>query len=240
MRTNVVKAKLLAGEKVYGVSFTFPLLQAVEIVGNLGYDFVYIEGEHGAFSLSDIEEMCIVANAMGMTVHARVPNIHPSTILRFLDRGVQGIRGPHIRNVADAEALVRACRFTPQGKRSFYGSRPAGYGLPDDVPAYMAQANEEIWVSALLEDREAVEENLSEILSVEGLDEVGIGHVDLSQSMGHPGNWEHPRVAEAMESAWARIRAAGKASPEGLLHMAHITDFIRTGAEGFLAEAKES
>jgi len=115
MRANKVRAKIRAGEKVYGVIFTFPSPQAVEIVGDLGFNFVFIEGEHGAWTLRDIEETCIVANAMGLTVHARVPNIHPSTILRFLDRGVQGITGPHIHNKAEAEALVAACRFALKG-----------------------------------------------------------------------------------------------------------------------------
>jgi len=240
MRVNKVKAKLRAGEKVYGVAFTFPSLQAVEIVGNLGFDFIHIEGEHGAWSLKDIEETCIAANAMGLTVFARVPNIHPSTILGFLDRGVQGITGPHIRNRADAEALVAACRFAPRGIRSFYPSRPAGYSLPKDVPAYMADANEEIWVTALLEDREAVEENLPGILSVEGLDSVSIGHVDLSQSMGEPGNWEHPRVANAMEKAWQQITAASKAPQRGLMFSTGITDLIIGGARDFLAKTRGS
>ena len=240
MRTNKVKAKIKAGEKVCGVGFTFPSLQAVEIVGNLGFDFIFIQGEHGAFTLTDIEQMCIVADAMGLTVHARVPNIHPSTILRFLDRGVMGITGPHIATREDAEALVRACRFAPQGLRSFYPSRPADYSLPTGVPAYMAQTNEEIWVTALLEDREAVEENLPEILSVEGLDSVAIGHVDLSQSMGEPGNWEHPRVAKAMEKAWEQIIAAGKAPGRGLMTMTSITELIKTGARDFLGKAKGS
>jgi 2-keto-3-deoxy-L-rhamnonate aldolase RhmA len=239
MMRNRVKAKLLTGEKVFGVGFTFPLLHAVEIVGDAGFDFIHIEGEHGAWSLKDIEETCMVANAMGLTVHARVPNIHPSTILRFLDRGVQGIMGPHIRSQADAETLVAACRFAPEGRRSFYMSRPAGYRLPESVPEYMAQANKEVWVTALLEDKEAIEENLEGILSVKGLDAVAIGHIDLSQSMGEPGNWEHPRVAEAMEAAWQRISAAGKAPQRRLMFTASITDLLTTGCHAFLAESKE-
>jgi len=238
MRTNIVKAKIKTGKKVCGVSFTALSLQAVEIIGNLGFDFIFLEGEHGAFSLKDIEEMCITANALGMTVHARVPNIHSSTILSFLDRGVQGITGPHIRNRADAEALVAACRFAPQGKRSFYGSRLAGYAFPQDVPSYMAGANPEILVTALLEDREAVEENLHEILSVEGLDAVSIGYVDLSQSMGHPGDWTHPEVAGAMEKAWEQIAGAGKASGRELLSMIGLTELMISGGKEFLAKEK--
>lgn len=236
MRTNIVKAKIKAGEKVRGVIFTAPNLQALEIIGNLGFDFIFIEGEHGAFSLKDIEEMCITANALGVTAHARVPNIHPSTILRFLDRGVQGITGPHIRNRSDAEALVAACRFAPQGIRSFYPSRLAGYTFPENVPSYMASANQEMWVTALLEDREAIEENLQEILSVKGLDAVSIGYVDLSQSMGHPGDWKHPEVAGAMENAWKQIAGAGKASGRDLVSMISLTELLITGGKEFLAK----
>ena len=238
MRANIVKAKIKAGEKVCAVIFTALDLQALEIMGNLGFDFIFIEGEHGAFSLKDIEEMCIAANALGVTVHARVPNIHPSTILRFLDRGVQGITGPHIRNRSDAEALAAACRFAPQGIRSFYPSRLADYTFPDDVPSYMASANQEMWVTALLEDREAIEENLQDILSVEGLDAVSIGYVDLSQSMGHPGDWKHPEVAGAMDNAWKQIAGAGKASGRDLVSMISLTELLITGGKEFLAKGK--
>ena len=112
MQTNKMKAKIRAGEKTCGVAFTYPMLQAVEIIGNLDFDFVHIEGEHGAFNLRDVEEMCMLANAKGLTVTARVPNIHPSTILGFLDRGVQGIVGPHVRTRADAEAVCGDCSWS--------------------------------------------------------------------------------------------------------------------------------
>jgi 4-hydroxy-2-oxoheptanedioate aldolase len=234
MRKNKVKSKILEHEKVLGVILTHPFHPAIEIIAHMGFDFIHIEGEHGAWTLRDIEETSIIANALGLTVHARVPNIHPSTILQFLDRGVQGITGPQIKNKADAEALVAACRFTPQGSRSFYMSRPAGYRLPENVPDYMEQANKEIWVTALLEDREAIEENLSAILSVEGLDAVAIGHIDLSQSMGEPGNWQHRKVERAMQKAWDKIIAAGKAPGRGLVHLASMSDFILNGCRDFL------
>lgn len=237
MRINKVKSKILAHEKVFGVILTHPFHPAIEIIAHMGFDFIHIEGEHGAWTLRDIEETCIIANALGLTVHARVPNIYPSTILQFLDRGVQGITGPHIRSKTDAEALVAACRFAPLGSRSFYMSRPTGYRLPENVPAYMAQANTEIWVTALLEDREAIEENLSDILSVEGLDAVAIGHIDLSQSMGEPGNWKHRKVERAMQKAWDQIIAAEKAPGRGLVHLASMSDFIIKGCRALLLKA---
>jgi 4-hydroxy-2-oxoheptanedioate aldolase len=239
VRKNRVKAKILAKENVFGVSFTHPFHPAIEMMAHLGFDFIHIEGEHGAWTLRDIEDTCVIANALSLTVHARVPNIDSSTILQFLDRGVQGITGPHIRNKRDAEILVAACRFAPQGSRSFYMSRPASYQLPENVPKYLAQANTEIWVTALLEDREAVEENLPGILSVEGLDAVAIGHIDLSQSMGQPGNWKHRIVDRAMQKAWAQIIAAGKAPSRELLHMTSISDLILKGGKDFLTQIIE-
>ena len=233
MRQNKVKAKIKKGEKAYGVAFPFKSLPLVEVVGNLGVDFIFLEAEHGFFSLPDIEEMVLMADAKGLTTLARVPNIHPSTILRFLDRGVLGIMGPHIANAEDAETLVQACRFAPRGIRSFYPSKYADYTAPDDVPAYMAKANEEVMVTALLEDESALDD-LDNILSVEGVDVTLIGHYDLSQSMGEPGNYEHPRVAEAMEKAIEKIRASDVIYGREYVVPIGIFDLIRTGTQEFL------
>jgi 4-hydroxy-2-oxoheptanedioate aldolase len=238
IRTNKYKQKVLRGEKVFGITFPFPSLNALDIVGPLGFDFVFIEGEHGSFSPVDVEQMCITANAMGLTVHARIPNIQPSTVLQFLDRGVQGIMGPHVRTREDAESLAAACRHAPVGNRSFFWNRMADYGMPDDLPGYLATVNKEIWVSALLEDREAVEENLDGILAVEGIDEVSIGHVDLSQSMGHPGDWKHPQVSTAMERAWDKIGAAGKGYRQGLVHTTSISFLLKAAARDFITKCQ--
>ena len=239
MRINKAKAKIKAGGKAYGVAFTFKSLPLVEVVGNLGFDYIFLEAEHGFFSLPDVEEMVLMADAKGLTTLARIPNIHPSTILRFLDRGVLGIMGPHIASKEDAEALVQGCRFAPRGVRSFFPSKYADYKLPDDVPAYMAKANEEVLVTALLEDESAMDD-LDGILAVEGLDIASIGHFDLSQSMGEPGNYEHPRVAKAMDEAREKIRASNTLWGRDYLFATSITDLVMTGAQAFLSEAKGS
>ncbi len=90
MKLNKLKAKIKAGEPVWGVLFAFKSLQLVELSAKLGFDYVFIEGEHGALSLSDIEEICIVADALGLSTVARVPRLDPATILGYLDRGGYG------------------------------------------------------------------------------------------------------------------------------------------------------
>ena len=233
MRANKAKAKIKAGEKAYGVTFPFKSLPLVEVVGNLGFDYIFLEAEHGFFSLPDIEEMVLMADAKGLTTLARVPNTHPSTILRFLDRGVLGIMGPHVAGKEDAQALVRSCRFAPLGVRSFYPSKYADYAIPKDVPAYMAKANEEVLVTALLEDESAIED-LDGILGIEGLDVALIGHYDLSQSMGEPGDYEHPRVAKALHEAIETIRASKVIYGRDYLIATDIIELVRSGAQEFL------
>lgn len=232
MRTNRVKAKIGTREKAFGCRFTFPCLQIVEMVGLMDFDYIFIDGEHGTFTLADIEQMCMMADRMGMTTLARVPNTHPSTILRFLDRGVMGILGPHIVTKTDVEALVSACKFAPQGSRSFTGHRVIEYRIPDlDLPELMAQSNEQVMVSALIEDAEALE-NLSDILNVEGLDVLSFGPNDLAQSLGHVGHPEHPEVVDAMRKATGQIRASGKTfGPDLMAELRFMEAFGQMGRE---------
>ena len=86
---NRVKANMLAGRVSYGFNLIFPSTDVVEILGMLDFDYVWLDGEHGPFSLKDIEEICRTAESVGLTTLARVPDVNASTILRFLDRGVQ-------------------------------------------------------------------------------------------------------------------------------------------------------
>jgi len=167
-----------------------------------------------------------------MTVLARVPNKDPSTILRFLDRGVLGILGPHVITREDVEALVKACKFAPEGIRSFTGHRVTDYRIPDiDLADLMAHANKQVMVSALIEDARALE-NLPQILSVEGLDVASFGPNDLAQSLGYIGQPEHPEAVKARERATEQIRASDKTfGPDLLAELRFLDTFRQQGLE---------
>lgn len=205
---NRVKAAFQEGRIARGYNLTFPSTHVIEILGPLDFDFVWIDGEHGPFSLEQLEDHCRVAELVGITPIARVPNIQSSTILQFLDRGIQGIIGPHIATKADAEQLVRACNFGPEGERSFGGNRGCDYDYQlDDKVAYYRQCNENMLVSALLEDAGVVD-NLDEILTVPGIDYFGVGPNDFAQGLGYPGEPKRKEVVDAIEDVHARIRKA--------------------------------
>ena len=221
---NKVKAAMNEGRLAYGVNLIFPSPQVVEILGQLDFDFVWLDGEHGPFGLGEVEDICRTADSVGLTTLARVPDISPSTILRFLDRGVQGIVGPHIATKEDAQQLVDACLFGPIGNRSFGANRGTDYWFPiTDLAEYYRLCNDNMLVGALLEDQ-ASYDNLDDILSVEGIDYFGIGPNDFSQGTGHPGRPGHPDVVAKMREMTDRIHAAGGRMGDDFM----ITEWITT------------
>src|ERR1700693_6174812 len=196
---NRVKAAMRASRKAYGYNLSFPSPWVIDILGNVDFDYVFIDGEHGPFGLDQLEDLCRTAEHHNVTTTSRVPDIGSSTILRYLDRGIMGILGPHIATEADARQLVRACYFGPLGERSFGGKRGTGYngGLPDKA-AGTPEANEQMLVCALLEDV-AVLANLDAILAVPGIDLYSIGPNDFAQSLGYPGQLDPPEVVKATQ-----------------------------------------
>jgi len=208
VRVNKTKAKLLEGEVVIGgaVNFYAPIL--VELYGAIGFDWVWFDCEHGSSNDSETENMVRAAELYDVTSVVRIPNAEPSTILRFLDRGVQGLIVPHISTRAEAEGVVDAAKYYPMGHRSSATAgrtNQLGSGLP---PAqYYEAANRETLIIAMAETSEAVA-NIREIAAVSGIDAILVGASDLTQSMGMASQRE---VDAAIEKIIDGTKAAGKA-----------------------------
>jgi len=226
---NRVKAAMHAGSKAYGYNLSFPSPWVIDILGKIDFDFVFIDGEHGPFDLTQLEDLCRTAERHKLTTVARVPDIGSSTILRYLDRGIAGILGPHIATEADARQLAKACYFGPLGERSFGGNRGTDYnaGIPDKA-AYYREANEQMLVIALLEDV-AVLNNLDAILSVPGIDLYSIGPNDFAQSLGYPGQPDHPDVLKTMQEITRRIHSAGRKMQADVMQSEWVSDMLLEG-----------
>lgn len=242
IRKNNIFEKNRQGAKGLGISLVFPSAEAIELVGMLGgFDFVNLDGEHGLFSPESIDAMVRVADGYGLTTIARVPDKSPTVINLFLDRGVMGILGPHVETADEAKALVDACRFTPEGERSWGGGRGTFYndsGLIDqpglDRSEFMELTNKEMLVMAQLESATAFQ-NLDAILAVDGIDAFAWGTNDLAQSMGYPGKPEHPVVQDAQNAIGERIQAAGRHISSDLHTAVALNDLILSGSRAFLA-----
>jgi 4-hydroxy-2-oxoheptanedioate aldolase len=229
MQTNSTKAKLAEGKVVFGAIISRHAPDMVELFGALGYDFVMIDCEHGPMSLDEVEHMVRAAEVFGITPITRIPNHADSTILQFLDRGVQGIIVPHVNTPEEAEAVARAARYHPEGHRGMGSGRAHDYGVGVSREESTRWLNANLLVIPMVEETEAVD-NLDGILKVPGVDVLHVAASDLSQSMGYPGA---AAVRQVMRQVVSKIRAGGKLAGVGgnsPADAAGIAEFIRDGA----------
>lgn len=162
-----------------------------------------------------------LANGYGMSVTGRVPSIDAHLINQWLDRGVQGITGPHVESGAEAQQLADACLLPPDGKRSWGTWRGTAFNNPRMVAAaggmlaFSKWSNANVIVAAQIESKKGYD-NLDEILAVPGLRVIAGGHNDMAASLGLPGNPDHPDRVRIHAEIFRRARAAGKLLPEDM------------------------
>ncbi len=219
----------------------------IELAALAGFDCLHLDGEHGAFNPVAVDTIVSVAHAHGLTVKARVPNHHADEINRWLDRGIQGVMAPHIETGAQAQALVDACYFGPQGHRSWGGGR--GTAFNDDTlletqyggrRSFAAFANANMLVWAQVESQLGFD-NLDAILAVEGLHGIAFGPYDLGYSLGLPGaGAEHPAVAHLLDEIARRTRAAGKRLYSDYLLELDQAEALLTAGRSFIQQHRET
>ena len=239
MKVNNIRKKMDAGEMAYGFTFQYSYPMHIEWAGLAGFDFVLFDAEHGPFTVDLIDDLCMVADSVGLTPLARVPDIQAATILRFLDRGIMGIMGPHISSQAKAKQLADACRYVPEGHRSLGSGRGSYYGRNESTAEYMAHTNSQILVIAQLEDV-AVLDEIDDILTVDGIDLFNSGAQDIAQSFGLPGQPTHPKVQEFQKTVRDAVNRAGKQMAEDATINIRIDDVILDAAEEAFSAAKLS
>ena len=175
----------------------------------MGYDWLFIDAEHGAFTTQEVSQMCLAALPLGITPIVRVCVDALDEGTRALDNGAMGLVIPHVDTPEMARRVADAFLFPPLGKRS-WGAPPAAfyYGGP---PMGEAQAilNRENLICAMIETEEAVA-NVDEIAKVQGIDVLMIGTSDLTSTMGIPGQWGHAKVQAAYEKVGAACKKHGK------------------------------
>ena len=185
MRGKRIKDKLRAGRPVFTTGLKFHAPRLVEMLARSGADQIFLDAEHGPITEAECEEMVRAADLYDVPVAIRVPTNEPHVILRYLDIGTSAIMAPHVTTRADAERVVTAVKYPPEGTRSFAPGR--GAELLGLSPAeYVRRSNEETVVYALFEDVAGVDA-VDAICQVPGLDGVAVGAYDLAASMGHPG-----------------------------------------------------
>lgn len=190
------KTRLQQNQLLLGTMLTLPSPETAEMISKCGYDWLFIDGEHGPLTTLDCQRL-LQAIAGRCVSLIRVSENTEAQIKQLLDIGADGIIAPRVNTAAEAEQIVRCCKYPPDGIRGVGLGRAQGYGL--DFAEYMETANQEILVVLQAEDIEAVN-NIDHIVEVEGIDAIFVGPYDLSASMGKMGQLDDAEVIGAIES----------------------------------------
>jgi 4-hydroxy-2-oxoheptanedioate aldolase len=210
MPLNQFKRALATGETQIGLFLGLANSYTAEIVGGTGFDWLLIDGEHGPNDLRSIIEQLQALAPYPVKPVVRTVDHDVARIKQLLDGGVQTLMVPMVETAADAEKLVRAMRYPPNGIRGV-GTAMARAARWNGVEGYFGQADQEMCLIVQIESTTGLT-GLDEVLKVEGVDAVFIGPSDLAASMGHLGNPGHADVKAAVNAAIGKISAAGKAA----------------------------
>jgi len=237
---NTSLARLLAG--ILSIGFGAGALRTVAtpmFAKAAGFDWLFIDMEHGAFSVNEATQLCIAALPTGVTPIVRVCFGALDEATRALDNGALGIVIPHVDTPAQAKMVADALRFPPRGTRS-WGGGVAVYGYaPPGVAQAQEEINNEILVVAMIETAEAVA-NADAIAATPGIDVLLIGTSDLSADMGISGQIGHEKVQAAYRAVIDACKKQGKyAGMGGIYDDTWAKTYIGWGAQFVLGGADQ-
>ena len=199
------RSRLIQGDPLIGTMVTLSSPEVAEILVGVGFDWLFLDAEHGAFSTRDMQA-AMQAAGKDTPCLVRLPIVDEVSIKKALDIGAAGIIAPQVNSAEQAERVVRWAKYPPEGSRGVGIGRAHGYGL--GFQEYVDHANDSVAVIVQAEHIEAVE-NIETIIKVPGIDAVLIGPYDLSASLGKIGQVDSPEVVEAIQRVTSVCRAAG-------------------------------
>jgi 4-hydroxy-2-oxoheptanedioate aldolase len=215
-----IKQRIEAGEVLIGGWAQTQSPELVEAMGYAEFDFVILDTEHTAHSYEGVIHQLRAAEVVGLHPIVRPPSQDPSLVSRALDLGAEGVFVPVIESSEQAGAAVKAAKYHPLGRRGIcVAVKPGKYGAAFS-PQYFDQQNDRTWLVAMVETWEG-RDHMAEIVQVAGVDLIFVGPTDLSQSLGVPGEVDHPKVERAIEEIAAVAKAHGM--PLGI-HVYNVED----------------
>ncbi len=185
--------RLAKRQLLLGTMLTLPSPEIAEMVSRSGVDWLFMDGEHGPLSTLEWQRMLQAVGGRCASL-IRVAENDERAFKKVLDIGADGIIAPRVNTAAEAEQIVRWCKYPPTGERSVGLARAQTYGL--EFGAYLESANRQLAVVVQAEHIDAVN-NIESIVAVEGVDAVFIGPYDLSASMNKMGQLDDPEVVAA-------------------------------------------
>ena len=179
------------------------------ILKNAGCEFVIFDMEHGGLSLEQFKTLSIISNTNKIAPFIRIPEIKYNYVARALDLGASGVMVPMVNTPDDAIKIVRSSKYPPKGKRG------AGFGFAHDnyinqsPLSYIEKANNSLINIIQIETKQGLE-NVKEIASVDGVDCLWVGHFDLTNFLGVPGNFSSTIYLDAINEIVSAARTYKK------------------------------
>jgi 2-keto-3-deoxy-L-rhamnonate aldolase RhmA len=209
MYINQTRERLARGETVFGCGLqVYRSAEIPRAFAAAGFDYVFIDMEHGSYDLETVQEMITASNAAGITPIVRVAELLYSLVARLLDAGAQGIILPRVEDPKLLEEAMSWMRFPPAGKR--------GYGVNPTMVQYEGRSFAEIiehqnrnTVSVVQFETRTAMERADELLSVRGVDIAMVGPADLSISLGVPGDFDNPLMISTIQGLIAKCNKHG-------------------------------
>ena len=158
------------------------------ILKNSGCEFIIFDMEHGGLSLEQFKTLSLISKAYQIAPFIRIPEVSYNYVARALDLGAYGIMTPMVNTPDDVLKIVSSSKYPPQGKRG------AGFGfahdnyINQDPLLYIKNANKSLINIIQIETKTALE-NIKEIASIDGVDCLWVGHFDLTNFLGIPGDF---------------------------------------------------
>jgi 2-dehydro-3-deoxyglucarate aldolase/4-hydroxy-2-oxoheptanedioate aldolase len=182
------------------------LLEMVGLLG--GYDAVWLDQEHGSLTLEQIEQATRAARACGLETFVRLAPTDYAAVMRPLEAGAGGIMAAQVRSARQTEEIVRWAKFYPRGIRGINNTGIDGRYGAMPLADYLRQSNANTFIAIQIEHADAVGD-VEQIAAVKEVDVLFVGPADLSQSMGLPGEWDHPHIWQAVQRVAQAARNCG-------------------------------
>ncbi len=179
MRPNHVLNAWRANKQTVGAWLSIDSTFTAESMAHAGFDWLCLDMQHGLLDYNDVKRMLPAISTTKTIPFVRVPWNEPYEIMKVLDAGAYGVVVPLINNAEEAARAVSACRYPPDGIRSFGPARATMYA----GRGYVEEANNQLACIVMIETAEALE-NLDEIMATPGVDAVYIGPADLAYALG--------------------------------------------------------
>jgi 2-dehydro-3-deoxyglucarate aldolase/4-hydroxy-2-oxoheptanedioate aldolase len=199
MRPNLTKSRLLKNETVFGIALQqYRSAEIPRLLAAAGFDYLFIDSEHGGFSLETVQDLVVAANQSGITPFVRVGEMLYSHVTRVLDVGAQGIIFPRVECASRLREAISWMKYPPHGTRGFGFMAPQLEYKQFSMPEIMAHLDAQTMVIVQFETALSIEK-CDELLSVPGIDVAMVGPTDLSISLGIPGEFDHPKILQEVE-----------------------------------------